>query len=256
MLVSIVTPCYNSGRYLEQTIRSIQVQSYPYFEHIVIDGKSTDGTLDILSKQHGIQWISENDEGQADAINKGMSYTRGEILAWQNADDLYFPYTFETVVRYFQEHPRVDLVYGNYRLIDEHDKVIVDVRSKPWNRWLFQHGRFIPVQPTVFWRRKVYEEIGDLNTKLHYCMDVDFYARISKKFVIAYLPVMLGQFRIHRESKTQNWRHLLKVYQEHKTVLENQFDYNLWDSLWCDFFFIRGNLARITRITFPGLSAN
>lgn len=244
MKFTIVTPTYNNAAYLEEIIQNIRTQSYQNFEHIVVDGGSTDNTVEILRRYPHLCWISEKDRGQSDAINKGFRLGTGDILAWQNADDLYFPDTFQIVADFFRQNPEVDLVYGNYQLIDHNGIWLSDVYPIQWNRWLFAHGRFVPIQPTTFWRRQVYETIGELDESLHYCMDVDFFARAARQFNFARIPAMLGKFRIHLESKTHNPGNQHKVHQEHKQVLSRHFDYNIIDNLFFYLFLYRGKITR------------
>lgn len=240
---SIVTPCYNAAKFLPEMIADLKAQTYQDFEHIVVDGGSKDGTVALLEAEKGIRWISEKDKGQSDAINKGFRMAGGDILAWQNADDLYFPDTLEAVARFFSENPGVGLVYGGYQQMDPDGKWICDVHGVDWNPWLFAHGRFAPVQPTVFWRREVYEAVGELDLSLHYCMDIDFYSRASKKFAFARLPRMLGRFRVHMDSKTQNPENERKVYREYKGVLSRNFDYGPVDYLAFYAFYYRSRVA-------------
>ena len=244
MKFSIVTPCYNSGAYIEQTIRSIMDQSHSDVEHIVMDGGSKDATVDILKKYPHIQWRSEKDKGQSDALNKGFRLVTGDILAWQNADDTYLPGAFETVAKAFRENPDVDLVYGDYQLIRADGSWICDVHPIDWDSWKFAHGRFVPLQPTAFWRRRVYEELGDLNADLHYCMDVDFFARAALRFKYKRIPSLLGQFRVHDESKTMNKANKRKVSDEYRSVLAGHYGYTRLDHFWFDFFRIRSHYAR------------
>jgi glycosyltransferase involved in cell wall biosynthesis len=193
MKFSIITPSYNSEKFIEATIKSIHSQQGAEIEHIVMDGASKDGTVEILKRYPQIQWVSEKDKGQSDALNKGFARATGDIFAWQNADDLYLPGAFETVAKLFASRPEVDFVYGGYQIIDVDGKWICDVHGQDWNAWKFRHGRFVPVQPAVFWRRRVHEQAGPLNVALHYCMDVDFYSRASKTFRFHHIPELLGK---------------------------------------------------------------
>jgi glycosyltransferase involved in cell wall biosynthesis len=247
MKFSIVTPAFRSGAYIEATIKSIAEQSYRDFEHIVMDGGSQDGTVDILKRHPHIQWVSEKDKGQSDAINKGFRKTTGDILAWQNADDLYLPGAFETVARVFRENPGVDVVYGDYQLIRADGSWLCDVHPIDWNLWKFAHGRFVPLQPTTFWRRRVYEALGDLDSDLHYCMDVDFFARAAAKFTFMRIPELLGQFRTHDESKTHNRDNARKVKNEHRAVLARNFRYGALDHALFEFFHRRSRLAYLVK---------
>lgn len=245
MKISIITPVYNCEKYIRETIESIANQNYKNFEHIVIDAASNDNTLEIIKEYNHIKYLSEKDNGQSEAINKGFRIAQGDILAWQNADDIYFPDTFETVINFFIKNPEVDIVYGYYQLIGSASEWICDVFPIQWNRWMFVHGRFCPPQPTVFWRRRVFKAIEELDEKLHYCMDVDFYSRaVNKEFKFERIPKMIGKFRIHNQSKTQNKNNEKKVYEEYKNVLSTRFNYTFIDSLVFEFFKIRAMLSK------------
>lgn len=244
MLISVVTPVHNGEKYIRETINSIKNQNYKNFEHIVIDALSTDNTLNIVKEYDHIKYLSENDNGQSEALNKGFMMAQGDILAWQNADDVYFPNTFQIVVDFFITNPEVDVVYGYYQLINSSSEWICNVYPIQWNRWLFSHGRFCPPQPAVFWRREVYETIGQLNEKLHYCMDVDFYSRaINLGFKFQRIPDMIGRFRVHNQSKTQNKNNEIKVYKEYKSVLGKNFNFNIIDVLIFKFFQYRAKIT-------------
>lgn len=244
MKISIVTPVYNGSKYIRQTIESIQAQWYRHYEHIVIDGLSQDNTVAVVEEYPSVKCISEKDAGQSNALNKGFQLCTGEILAWQNGDDVYLPDTFERVAAFFQDNPTVDVVYGDYQLIDEEDKWVCNVRPVDWNTWLFAHGRFCPVQPTVFWRRRVYEHVGLLDENLHYCMDVDFYSRaVRSGFSFQRIPEFLGKFRIHQESKTQNKKNSQQLYQEYQQVLSCHFSYNWYDYITFYLFQLRARAA-------------
>jgi len=245
MKISIVTPTYNSGKYLLSTLDSIHNQSYKELENIVYDGQSNDETLEILqSYKAPLDWVSEDDNGQSDAINKGFEKVTGDIVAWQNADDLYEPDTFQYISEYFKDNPNVGLIYGGYKEIDEDGKHICTVHTKPWNVSNFKRGRFCPVQPTVFWRKSVLDKVGKLNLDLHYCMDVDFYSRTFKEgFIIKGIDKVLGSFRVHNESKTQNKSNRLRHKREYLHVLSNHFTYNFIDRLIFEFYYLRSQLA-------------
>jgi len=245
MKFSIITPTFNSAHYIRETMDSIHNQSYKNFEHIVVDGLSRDNTLEIVTNYENVHLISEKDKGQSDAINKGFKNAKGDIIAWQNGDDRYLPNTFEHVINFLNTNTDVDVVYGDYQLIDSEGNWICDVHPIDWNEWLFKHGRFVPLQPTVFWRRKVLEKTGSLNENLHYCMDVDYFSRmILHKFKFARIPKVLGQFRVHQGSKTQNSDNERKVKEEHKRVLSLNFNYGFFDRLIFDFFQFRSDLGK------------
>lgn len=252
MKISIVTPVFNSVRYIRSLIENIKSQERVEIEHIVLDGGSTDGTVEVLKEYSHLKWISEKDKGQSHALNKGFRISTGEILAWQNADDLYCSNAFNTIVDFFKNNSDVDMTYGDYQLIKADGSWICNVHPIKWNQWLFSHGRFVPAQPTVFWRRRVYETIGELNENLHYCMDVDFVARVCKRFRIEKIPETIGQFRVHYASKTQNPINKKSIEKEYYTVLSNNFNYNILDRIFFIIFqkrkifttYIKQNLLR------------
>lgn len=202
MKVSIVTPSLNQGKFIGDTIKSVWTQTYKDFEHIVIDGGSTDATVEILKSYPHLKWVSEKDRGQSHAINKGFRQASGEIWAWQNSDDTYEPQAFEIVVNFFRNNPDVGMVYGDYHTIDENGMWLFTVHPREWNYNLFIHGRFCPMQPSTFWRAEAAKEAGEIDEELHWVMDIDFFARIAKKHRVAHIPVVLGSFRTHPASKT------------------------------------------------------
>lgn len=228
---------------------SIHSQTYRSFEHIVVDGLSADNSLDIV-KEYPVTLVSEKDKGQTDAINKGFKLAKGEILAWQNADDVYLPGAFETVATFFANNPEIDIVYGSYQIIGPASNWVCDVHAQPWNTWKYAHGRFVPMQTTVFWRRKVYEKHPVLNIGLHYCMDVDFFAKASKDFTYKSVDVFLGQFRIHEESKTHTPSNRAAIIKEMRAVLAQNYNYNALDHLFFSFFIMRSRLASVVKKRF------
>lgn len=204
-LVSIVTPSFNKDAFIEETILSVKAQTYPYIEHIVIDGGSTDKTLDILRRHsNSIIWISEPDSGQSDAINKGWKIAKGEILAYLNADDIYMPWTVETAVKLLGEHPDVDMVYGKCNIIDEQGELIMECPATEFNLSDLVCGTCGLPQPTVFFRKKIIDTIGYLDADLHMAMDLDFWIRAGLLFKIKYIPQILANFRVYPGTKTVN----------------------------------------------------
>lgn len=247
MLISIITPCYNSGEFIEMCIDSIKNQNYNEIEHHIVDGESTDNTLVILKNTDGIKWVSEHDNGQSDAINKGLKMISGDIVAWQNADDVYLSGCFNKVAEYFSSHPEVYMVYGYYQRIDKDGKKLANVYSTNYKEWKLKYGRFIPVQPCVFFRKEVFEEVGLLDEDLNYCMDVDLYCRIAKRFKIARIPEFLGAFRVHKESKTQNKDNYKAVKNELVKVLNKYYRYSLVDRLIFELMQLRSRTATIIK---------
>lgn len=203
--MSIVTPSYNQAQFLEETILSVLSQDYPNLEYIIIDGGSADGSVDIIRKYEDrlAYWVSEADEGQSDAINKGWRRASGEILAWLNSDDTYVPGAVRAVVQYFKSHPQVDMVYGYLNWIDESGEVTWTTEPSTTfdlNRLIY--STFFVPQPTVFFRKHVVDKIGMLDTSLHYCMDCDLWHRIGMNFTVRGIPALMANFRTHSASKT------------------------------------------------------
>lgn len=206
-LVSIITPSLNQGKFIEETIKSVLSQDYPNIEYIVMDGGSTDNTVEILWKYSDkIKWMSEPDEGQADAVNKGFKMAKGKILGWLNSDDTYNPGAISMAVEHFLEIPKLIMIYGDANFVDTEGNIIGRYRTEPFNLQRLADVCFI-CQPTVFLRREVIEEIGMLDTNLHTCMDYDYWIRIGKIYnisKISYLKGMvLANSRKHDETKTR-----------------------------------------------------
>ncbi|MCQ8894114.1 MAG: glycosyltransferase [Methanolinea sp.] len=203
--ISIITPSYNQGEYIEETIRSVLLQGYPNLEYIVIDGGSTDNTIEILKKYSDFitYWRSEPDNGQTNAINKGLKLCRGDIIAYLNSDDRYEPNAFFVVARYFQEHKNVRMIYGNIIHIDKNSQVIEKVKCKhscDFERLLSLN--FYIAQPTVFFRREVFEKIGYFDEKLNLAMDTDYWLRVSQIFSIGFIDYPIAAFRLYPETKS------------------------------------------------------
>lgn len=219
MSLSIVTPSFNQGEFIEETILSVKNQDYEVIpspqssppggegrvrgiEHIVIDGGSTDGTIGILRKYPYLSWISEPDKGQADAINKGFKMAKGEIVAWLNSDDTYLQGSLSVVCEYFAAHPDVDMVFGDCNKIDQDGKTIGAIKGHPFNLTHLIPRNCIP-QPAAFFKRFFLERIGCLDTGYRHAFDYDYWIRIGLAGgKIDYLPKTLANFRLHEGSKT------------------------------------------------------
>jgi glycosyltransferase involved in cell wall biosynthesis len=207
-LVSIVTPSYNQAEYLEATILSVLNQDYERIEYIIVDGGSTDGSLEIIRRHSGrlARWVSEPDRGQANAINKGLEMAAGEILGWLNSDDLYLPDTVSRAVEVFQSRPEVDVVYGRLERINAAGRVI-PTPVLPKDRVVMTPrnllGDCVVNQPGSFWRRELMERAGMLNESLRYAMDYEYWMRLlvaGGRF--HRLSELLAHFRLSEGSKT------------------------------------------------------
>ncbi|MBI3165754.1 MAG: glycosyltransferase [Chloroflexi bacterium] len=201
-LVSIITPSYNQAKYLEQTILSVLNQDHPRIEYIVMDGASTDGSVDIIKKYAGrlVHWESEKDKGQADAINKGFARATGEIIAWLNSDDYYLPGTIRTVVKVFEENPDAVLVYGNMLAVDENGKTFNTLNYKQLtleDLLCFQ----IIGQPAVFMRRSALQKTDGLDSTFHFLLDHLLWIQIAKHGRILHIDQTWSAARYHAEAK-------------------------------------------------------
>ena len=178
--ISIVTPSFNQAPYLEATLRSVLEQGYPDLEYIVMDGGSTDGSVDILRSHASClsYWTSAHDAGQADAINRGLARSTGEILAYLNSDDVYLPGALARVAAHFAAHPEADLVYGDYVYLDEQGRVLQHFQAPPFEAAALVLGNTVS-QPTVFVRRRAWERVGPFDAALHCVMDLDYWLRAA-----------------------------------------------------------------------------
>jgi len=239
-LVSIITPSFNQARYLEATIQSVLGQDYPRIEYIIVDGGSTDGSVDIIKKYEktlesdsllldsqkqasGLQnraiswWVSEKDKGQTDAINKGFVRAKGDILAWLNSDDTYEPKAVGAAVKYLLEHPQVGMVYADANFINEDGRVIGKFNSAQTDYRLLRQGYVHIPQQTMFFRASLWKEVGPLDPSFYFAMDYDLWTRIAQRAPLIYLPQTWANFRLHTSGKTiaaddRCWPEMIRVH--------------------------------------------
>lgn len=241
-LVSIVTPSYNSADFIEAAIASVLAQDYPSLEHIIIDGGSTDGTLEIVAKyEHKLTWISEPDEGQADALNKGFQRARGEIIGWLNADDMYQPQAVSSAVKYLREHPGIRAVYGNFNFIDASGQIIHTQHVEPFAPEKLLYANIIP-NVGLFFRRDILTELKGVNPRLHYVMDWDFVLRLALHYRVGQVAAVWGNFRITPGTKSVEqadrfWPEIIPVLQEVTSLPESRLNAHQANALfWANFF--------------------
>ena len=224
MKVSIVTPSYNQGQFIERTLQSVASQAIDgiEIEHVVFDGGSNDNTVEILKRfSPPVRWISKKDKGHTDAVNQGIRATEGEIIGWLNSDDIYYPGTIACVAAYFKANPEVDVVYGMADHIDLEDIAFESYPTEPWNYERLQETCFI-CQPALFFRRRVVEQHGLLDETLNYCMDYEYWLRLGKNGVrFAYLEEKLAGSRLYADNKTLGSR--VKVHKEINDMFKKKF---------------------------------
>jgi glycosyltransferase involved in cell wall biosynthesis len=210
MKISVITPSYNQGAFIEETIQSVLLQGVEDLEYIIIDGCSKDGTLEILNRYNGrLTWISEPDEGLADAVNKGIGMATGEIIGWLNSDDIYLPGALQTIAGYFRDHPECLWAYGRCRIINssgtERWKWITQYKNARLKRFSLEkllRENFIS-QPAVFFRKELFEQAGALDPSWKYAMDYDLWLRFARIAPAGVLHQDLASFRRHRTSKSE-----------------------------------------------------
>ncbi len=244
LLFSVITPSLNQGQFIEETIKSVLSQEGDFsIEYIIVDGGSTDGTLDIIKKYEGLlknngldircrgielKWTSEKDNGQADAVNKGFKTARGEILGWINSDDAYYEGAFAEVLEHFLKNPGHDIVYGDGAIIDGRGEVVQGWRSRKYNpkalksyhfRWHEFSNHML--QPSVFWRKGVFDRIGFLDETLHYAMDIEYWIRAGEHGLsFCRIKKRLAKFRMTKGTKTTSsptvfWPESLEVFRRY-----------------------------------------
>jgi len=246
-LISIVTPSLNQGAYIEESIKSVLNQEYPNFEHIIIDGGSTDETIDVLKRYDHLLWVSEKDSGQSEAINKGFKRAKGEIVGWLNSDDCYEPNAFNTIVDELNRDEGKYFVFGDCNLIDEKGKKVGFIGGKyRGKRSLIEYWKdaFIP-QPSVFFRRNLLHEIGFLNESLHYAMDWDFWLRISEKYSLFYINKPLANFRIHGKQKTAGY----EIFEPELYEMSKKYWGSKYSAKYCYYYVSAHNCRSFLMIT-------
>ena len=217
--LTVVTPTLDAAAYLEECLASVEAQSLPGLQHIVVDGGSTDRTYNIVRQHPHIIWLSLPALRQAAAINAGIHAAAGEIVAWLNADDLYAPGALEFVTEQFRLAPQMDVLYGDCEVIGANGQFLWSERPGPYDfRRLLRRGNYL-AQPSVFLRRRVFEAVGMLDESYDYGMDYEFWLRLRQMHV-RYAARTLASFRWHPGSKSasgqmRSWREFLRIVRQH-----------------------------------------
>lgn len=234
-LVSIVTPSFNQGQFIRETIESVLNQDYPNIEYWVMDGGSTDETVAILKEYETdprFHWVSQPDTGQSNAINKGWMRCQGEILAWLNSDDTYLPGAIRSQVNALLSHPDCGVVYADGLFIDHKSQPLYKCHATKFS--ILELLRLtIPLQPTVFIRREVYQAVGSLNENFRCSMDSEYWVRAAKLTNFWYEPILIATYRLHENSKTvgsyqgfyQDWLNIADTFFNDPSLCEEYRKY-------------------------------
>lgn len=203
--IGIITPSFNQAQYLESTIQSVLQDEYPRLQYVIVDGGSTDGSVDLIRKYHKHlhYWISEPDGGQSEAINKGFRLTTADVVGWLNSDDLYLPGALNTVGNVFASKPDVQVVLGRTIFTESDLKIVRTCYHPKVYNYMSQRGIFYFNQQSMFWRRELFEKIGYLDETLQMCMDIDVWIRFLKlRAQIEVVPQFLSVWRLHDDCKS------------------------------------------------------
>lgn len=214
--ISVITPSYNQGEFLEQTIRSVLLQGYPNLEYIIIDGGSSDNSVEIIKKyeQYLTHWISEPDRGQSHAINKGFEKSSGQIMCWLNSDDYYLPGTLQFVAEHLADNSGAFALIGHCYVVytDGRPPLIAKGRYENRQQLLRYWTGYQMHQPSIFWRREVYKKVGFLDESQHYIMDFDYWTRIAQHFDFMNVDRFLSCATYHPAAKTgDNYEQYLRA---------------------------------------------
>lgn len=221
-LVSIITPSFNQGRFIQATIKSVLSQDYPHIEYIIMDGGSQDETASIVaSYADQLTWISEPDRGQTHAINKGFRLARGAIVSWLNSDDMILPGAVSRAVHAFERQPELGAVYGEGYLIDIRGTIRGRFpHTEPFNLWKLVYLSDYLLQQAVYFRKTALDAVGDLDEELQWSMDWDILIRLGKRFPMHYIPAYMGAIREYSDTKTGSgglprWREITRLLRRH-----------------------------------------
>lgn len=222
--ISIVTPSYNHSQFIERTVRSVVKQRYDNLEYIIMDGGSKDNTVELIEpyRRYISHMVSEKDNGQSDAIARGFEKSTGEIMAWLNSDDMLAPGTLEYVNWFFAHNPNIDAIYSHRLAVDADDRVIWYWLLPSHSSYMMSRWDLIP-QETCFWRRSLWEKVGNVDRSFQFAMDYDLFVRFMKVGRIRRVNRFLGAFRQHQGAKTSQLIHTIGAQEIHRIWVDNQF---------------------------------
>jgi glycosyltransferase involved in cell wall biosynthesis len=231
--MSIVTPSFNQGSFLEKTIVSVLNQNYPNLEYIIYDGGSTDNSVEIIRKYQKYLkfWKSEPDKGQSDAIAKGFAMATGDILAWLNSDDVYWPGALHVAGRFFAQHPTIDVIYGNSYTIDDQDRILRETRSVKFSKYGFLTRSFSLHQASMFWRRQLYQKVEGVDLDLSLIMDIDLWVQFFKAgAVFKHVNHTLSCYRSHKMTKANLFTN--DIGQTFVEIMKKRFNIDINNPKW------------------------
>ncbi len=222
--ISIITPSYNQGRFLEKTILSVLNQNYPNLQYIIIDGGSSDNSVEIIKKYEKqlFYWVSEKDNGQSHALNKGFQKANGDIIAWINSDDWYEDDVFGKIAAHFLNNPKSKLLIGNCKVVfngnSDQNYFIKPVKTSFYSMLKYWENNFCPPQPAIFFSGKFLEKGFRLDENLHYAMDLDLWLKLSENNKFNYMDLNISNYLIHDSSKSGEGIGFIKFIPEWKKV--------------------------------------
>ncbi len=242
---SIITVSYNQSEFIRQNIESVLAQDYPNFEHIIIDGGSTDGTVEILKEYPHLNWVSEKDKGQSDGLNKGFRKAQGDIIAWINSDDMLYAGALKKINAFFETNPDKSVVTGNQVIIDRQGDELRVISAERFTYGHLLNERSSVMQNSTFFRRRVLIDVGYLDESFHYTMDHELFVRIAKKYESFIINENLACFRIWGGSKTATsqikfFKEIIRMKKKHHAKLFS------CGNVWLAWQFIKEPFKRIT----------